>query len=518
MTQLFSIDERRAAENLSNLLACNPFTPKRQVLERAILGDDYEEPIRASSGDYNQRLFSPNLIKLGAAGKLAEKARETILRCKSKGKLPARDFTLYRDLVFLALFDEVRDYFIEKIELAHERETENENHREFFHSFSQRFSWFFPEKENLTPTGFSASHLFALFFQVRRAFFHIFNAIVGKSVALEKLRARVWESIFTHDMLRYLRSLCGRLGDVTTLISGPSGTGKELVARAIGLSRFIPYEQKTGRFESDFLAAFYPINLSALSETLLESELFGHAKGAFTGALQDRKGYFETCGLHGSVFLDEITETKPEAQVKLLRVLQTRRFQRLGEVQPTRFEGKVIAATNRDLAEEMKAGRFREDFYYRLCANRITTPSLDEILRDSPGELEHLVEFVAGRVAGLDEASGLADETCDWINRKLGSDYTWPGNFRELQQCVRNILIHREYHPEELSVPHSQAELLANDFTEGTIPLEELQSRYVTLVYAKTGKYEEVARRLGIDRRTVKKYLDVEMLSTLKKE
>jgi len=166
----------------------------------------------------------------------------------------------------------------------------------------------------------------------------------------------------------------------------------------------------------------------------------------------------------------------------------------------------------------MKAGRFREDFYYRLCANRITTPSLDEILRDSPGELEHLVEFVAGQVAGLDEASGLADETCDWINRKLGSDYTWPGNFRELQQCVRNILIHREYHPEELSVPHSQAELLANDFTEGTIPLEELQSRYVTLVYAKTGKYEEVARRLGIDRRTVKKYLDVEMLSTLKKE
>ena len=290
------------------------------------------------------------------------------------------------------------------------------------------------------------------------------------------------------------------------------------MARAIGLSRFIPYDDKKGRFASDFLVDFHPINLSALSETLLESELFGHAKGAFTGALQNRKGYFETCGMHGSVFLDEITETKPEAQVKLLRVLQTRRFQRLGEVQPTRFEGKVIAATNRDLAEEMKAGRFREDFYYRLCANRISTPSLKEILTDSPGELEHLVEFVAGRVAGLDEASPLADETCNWINRKLGSDYPWPGNFRELQQCVRNILIHREYHPEELSIPHSQAELLANDFTEGSIPLEELQSRYVTLAYAKTGKYEEVARRLGMDRRTVKKYLDAEMLSTLKEE
>ena len=518
MTQLFSSDERRSAENLSSLLACNPFTPKRRELERAILGNDYEDPSSPSIGEHSQRLFSPNLVKLGAAGKLADKARETILQRKGKGKLQAKEFALYRDLAFLALFDEVRDYFIEKIELAHERETESENHGVFFRAFAEHFSWFFPEKENLTPAGFSASHLFALFFQVRRAFFHIFNAIVGNSPALEALRARVWESIFTHDMLRYLRSLCGRLGDITTLISGPSGTGKELVARAIGLSRFVPYDEKTGRFASDFLAAFHPINLSALSETLLESELFGHAKGAFTGALQNRKGYFETCGMHGSVFLDEITETKLEAQVKLLRVLQTRRFQRLGEVQPTRFEGKVIAATNRDLAEEMKAGRFREDFYYRLCSNRISTPSLEEILRDSPGELEHLVEFVAGRVAGLDEASALADETCNWINRKLGSGYPWPGNFRELQQCVRNILIHREYHPEELSIPHSQAELLANDFTEGSIPLEELQNRYVTLVYAKTGKYEEVARRLGIDRRTVKKYLDVEMLSTLKEE
>ena len=482
------------------------------------MGDDYEKPSPTFAGEHGQRLFSPNLVKLGAAGKLADKAREAILQRKSKGKLPARDFTLYRDLAFLALFDEVRDYFIEKIELAHERETDRENHGPFFRAFAERFSWFFPEKENLTPAGFSAPHLFALFFQVRRAFFHIFNAIVGNSHALETLRARVWESIFTHDMLRYLRSLCGRLGDVTTLISGPSGTGKELVARAIGLSRFIPYEEQTGRFASDFLAAFHPINLSALSETLLESELFGHAKGAFTGALQNRKGYFETCGLHGSVFLDEITETRPEAQVKLLRVLQTRRFQRLGEVQPTRFEGKVIAATNRDLAEEMKAGRFREDFYYRLCANRINTPSLGEILRGSPGELEHLVEFVAGRIAGSDEASGLTDETCDWINRELGSDYPWPGNFRELQQCVRNILIHREYHPEELSAPLSEAELLADQFCKGSLPLEKLQSHYVTLVYAKTGKYEEVARRLCIDRRTVKKYLDVEMLSKLKEE
>ena len=514
MTSLFSEDERRTAENISALLACNPFTPARRELERAILGNAYEEPGSSKAGVHRRRMFSPNLAKLGIASKLAEKMRSSILERRGKGKLSARDFTLYRDLIFLTIFDEVREDFVEKINKAHAQDGDKENHDSLYRSFAERFAWFFPEKEHLAPVDFSASHLFAVFFQVRRAFFHVFDSIVGNSPALEALRARVWESIFTHDMLRYQRSLYGRMGDITTLISGPSGTGKELVARAIGLSRFIPFEEKKGGFASDFLSTFHPINLSALSETLLESELFGHAKGAFTGALQDRKGYFETCGPHGSVLLDEITESKPEAQVKLLRVLQTRRFQRLGDVQPIRFEGKVMAATNRDLAKEMQAGRFREDFYYRLCANRIRTPSLDEVLKGSPGELEHLVGFVATGVAGSDEAPTLADEACSWIKRKLGSDYSWPGNFRELQQCVRNVLIHREYHPDKAGVTTNQS--LAEDIAQGKLPMDELQRRYVTQIYAQTGKYEKTARRLGIDRRTVKKYLDEELLAELR--
>ncbi|MBL63749.1 MAG: hypothetical protein CMI30_10125 [Opitutae bacterium] len=513
MNQLFFPDERPKVENLSRLLACNPFTSERRNLEKGILGDAYEATATPQTGNFHRRLFSPNLVRLGVAAKLAEKARSSILERRATEKLSARDFSIYRDLAFLTIFDEVREPFIAKIEEAHAKEADQGDYGPVFHSFAERFEWFFPEKEKLVPSDYSATHLFAVFFQVRRAFFHVFDAIVGTSPALETLRARVWESIFTHDMLRYQRSLYGRMGDVTTLISGPSGTGKELVARAIGLSRFIPFDEKKGRFTADFLSAFHPINLSALSETLLESELFGHAKGAFTGALQDRKGYFETCGPCGSVFLDEITETKPEAQVKLLRVLQTRRFQRLGDVKPTRFEGKVMAATNRDLAEEMQAGRFREDFYYRLCANRIRTPSLTEILQNSPNELEHLVNFVASRVAGPDEAPTLTDETCSWIKRELGPEYPWPGNFRELQQCVRNVLIHREYHPDETTGSGGQE--LANDLATGKISLEELQSRYVTLVYFKTGKYEETARRLGIDRRTVKKYLDADLLETL---
>ena len=518
MTELFSSDERYSAENLSALLACNPFTSARRGLERTILGENYRETDTTQLPLPRRRLFSPNLAKLGIAAKLAEKTRTSILERRQKGELAARDFNLYRDLVFLALFDEVRDPFIEKIERAHAEEVEREDHGTLYRSFAERFKWFFPAKENLSPPDFSAPHLFAVFFQVRRAFYHIFDSIVGNSSVMEALRARVWESVFTHDMLRYQRSLYGRLGDVTTFISGPSGTGKELVARAIGLSRFIPFEEKQGKFAGDFLSAFHPINLSALSETLLESELFGHAKGAFTGALQDRKGYFETCGPHGSVFLDEITETKPEAQVKLLRVLQTRRFQRLGDVKAIRFEGKVMAATNRDLAEEMQSGRFREDFYYRLCANRIRTPSLSEVLQDSPGELEYLVGFISEHVAGPDEAPALAEETCKWIQGKLGLDYTWPGNFRELQQCVRNILIHREYHPDGIDGPGAGGKYMAEDLRSGKLSLDELQCRYVTLVYSRTGNYEETGRRLEIDRRTVKKYLDEELLAELRGE
>ena len=117
MPPLFTSTEQHTAVLLSELLTCNPFTPKRRELERAILGNDYEDPSSPNIGEHSRRLFSPNLVKLGAAGKLTDKARETILQRKGKGKLPAKDFTLYRDLAFLALFDEVRDYFIKKIEI-----------------------------------------------------------------------------------------------------------------------------------------------------------------------------------------------------------------------------------------------------------------------------------------------------------------------------------------------------------------------------------------------------------------
>ena len=209
------------------------------------------------------------------------------------------------------------------------------------------------------PLEVDSAHLFAWGYQVRRGFEGTFRGIHGGSMPAARLRAAVWQSIFTHDMNRYGRSLHRSMGDVTTLILGESGTGKELVARAIGMSRYIPFDPGSQRFRQDYTGAFHAVSLSALSLTLIESELFGHRRGAFTGALEDREGWLEVCSELGTVFLDEIGELAPLIQVKLLRVLQARTFQRVGETRDRRFRGKLIAATNRDLPDEIASSRFR---------------------------------------------------------------------------------------------------------------------------------------------------------------
>ena len=254
--------------------------------------------------------------------------------------------------------------------------------------------------------------MIACFFQLRRAFFHVFFFIVGRSPAAARLRAAAWESIFTHDLRRYQRSLYRHLGDVTTLITGPSGTGKELVARAIGLSRYVPFDGQAGRFVENFHEGFHAVNLSALSPTLIESELFGHRRGAFTGAVADRVGWLESCPANGSVFLDEIGELDPAIQVKLLRVLQRRTFQRLGDTADRRFPGKILAATNRDLVAEIDGGAVPRRFL--LSAVRRSHHDAD----------------AAGAARRVPGGSGaLADRECvgGWRPRRRSR---WPARWR----------------------------------------------------------------------------------------
>jgi DNA-binding NtrC family response regulator len=317
---------------------------------------------------------------------------------------------------------------------------------------------------------------------------------------MAELRASIWESIFTYDLDRYRLGLWEHMADFHTLITGPSGSGKELVARAVGLSRYLPVDPKTGVFTGDFAGGFFPLHLAALSPALIESELFGHKRGAFTGALQDRAGWLQVCTADGTVFLDEIGEVSAEIQVKLLRVLQARTFQRLGETETRRFTGKIIAATNRDLAAEMQAGRFRQDFFYRLCSDRIVAPSLREQLEDRPDDLELMVGFIATRLPGTGRS--FVDLCIRGIRKILGDDYPWPGNFRELEQCVRSHLIRGVYHPAVESHPVGTGwdQMLG----PATLTTAELLNRYTRHVYEACGSnVAAAARRLDVDRRTV---------------
>jgi hypothetical protein len=510
---LFTSDaEQAGARAIAQLAYTNPFLPDRLVAERAVLGDAFD-PAATLWHTEAEPERTGNVARIGEhATTLAERARE---RLAGGARPRADEGPLYDALVLYALYDRFQPDFYR---LAVEPKAATTRVAAFraFGAVLARYAEAAGPDAGASAAA-EAAHRFALLFQVRRAFHHIFAHISGSSAPALRLRAAVWQSIFTADPGRYSRTMYARMGDIPTLIVGPTGTGKELVARAIALSRYVPFDPDRQAFTQDPHAGFVPLNLAALSPTLVESELFGHRRGAFTGAVQDRVGWFEACPPLGTVFLDEIGEVDGAIQVKLLRVLQTRTFQRLGETEGRAFQGKLIAATNRDLAAAIAAGRFREDFYYRLCADVIRTPALADQLRDVPGELGILLRALARRIAGDAEAAGLAAEAERWIRGHLPPDYPWPGNVRELEQCVRNILVRGAYEPRPQTPARADPRrAVAEAVVQGTLTAGELLTRYCTLVYAQTGSHAETARRLGLDRRTVRGHVDRAFLATLR--
>ncbi len=496
---ILNTEDRGFLEIAAKVSYANPFLAERIDYERLALGSDFDE----SQANWNLLGDDPETHQANTRH-IAERAYSIIAGVQQQLKkgtaASLSELKLYEDTVLFLLYY----YYAQRFKGSIVNPEADQTY-EYFNEFRHYWRHFFRHPIKNLPSQKEAAHIFACFFQVRRAFYFIFRAIIGRSSVAAKLRAMVWNSIFTHDMRRYRRVFYGRMSDFSTLIIGPTGSGKELVARAIGLSRYIPFNSKTLRFEKDFSETFFPINLSALPSTLVESELFGHRRGAFTGALEDRKGWLAVCPTEGTVFLDEIGELDPLVQVKLLRVIQSRKFQRLGTTKDSTFRGKIVAATHRDIHRAMESGEFRRDFYYRLCSDIITTPSLREQIAETPEVLGDLVAFISQRVAGS-EGEAVASEALAWIQNELGRDYPWPGNIRELEQCVRNVMIRREYHPAAKPDKDHEHQLQAA-FREGTLTLEQLCRIYCTQIYSQVGSYVETARRLKIDRRTVKKYV-----------
>ncbi|MCW5965657.1 MAG: sigma-54-dependent Fis family transcriptional regulator [Bryobacterales bacterium] len=507
----FSRTQRAFLEAVNRVALANPFLPDLAEAEQAALGAEYKD----QGLTWSLQVDDPRKLRSNAwslCARLEEMLpalRAAVL--KGRAQLTAEEAALYEGAVLYALYHRIYPRMVESAfrEAAQGRGRWS-YYREFDRDRRDLLDW--PEGGSLSQ--YSAPHMFALFYQLVRAFHWIFENIIGSSAPAARLRAAVWQSVFTHDLQRYRRSLHARMGDLVTLITGPSGTGKELVARAIALSRYVPFDERSLQFVDDPAAHFHPVNIAALSSALVESELFGHRRGSFTGALQDRKGWLEACAPLGAVFLDEIGELAPEIQVKLLRVIEGRSFTPVGDTVARRFVGKLLAATNRDLSKEIRDGRFREDLYYRLCSDLIRTPSLRQQIEESPVVLRDLVQFLAKRVAG-EESPGVAAQALEWIQQHLPAGYPWPGNYRELEQCVRNVMVRRQYEPVRTAEAAEAGDLFA-EARAASLSAEDLMRRYCTLVYARLGTYEAAAERLGLDRRTVKAKVDDGLLAKIR--
>jgi transcriptional regulator with GAF, ATPase, and Fis domain len=249
------------------------------------------------------------------------------------------------------------------------------------------------------------------------------EALKAENALLQEQIAVSTGIVGNSPVIRRLLELVDRVAprDTTVLITGESGTGKELIARAL--------HSKSPRRERPFVA----VNCAALTETLFESELFGHEKGAFTGAISQKKGRFERAQ-GGTIFLDEVGELASSLQAKLLRVLQQREFERVGGTQPYPLDIRIIAATNRDLAEDVREGRFREDLYHRLNVVTLDSPPLRDRKEDVPQLAQYFLQRSAERCKR--QVLGLSPEA-----EAIVTQYSWPGNVRELENAMERAVV-----------------------------------------------------------------------------
>lgn len=457
----------------------NPFGDARIEIDRKITG--------ASETVDWQSMLRPLLKKLEENIRELEKAGEIVIDRNGGDEIRAIGIS-----VLFYIFHRYMDRFDHLIEEQIQAGDQ-----------SLRAPFAFQCLEDIAHYGFSrddAIRYVSMFYQIRRAYFFISQDLVGDSPSMKQLRSQLWNNIFTHEIAWYENCLWNRMEDFSTLLLGETGTGKGAAAAAIGRSGYIPFNPNTQKFEESFTRAFVSINLSQYPESLLESELFGHRKGAFTGAIEKHDGIFTRCSPYGAIFLDEIGDVSIQVQIKLLQVLQERTLSPVGSHDKIRFKGRVIAATNKSIDVLRREGKFRDDFYYRLCSDIITMPPLRQRIRETPRELDLLATHLLDRICGHDLGFPMLGK----LKEGVGKNYAWPGNVRELEQGIRRVMITGTYEGDTAIESHDELALGAAVQT-GNLTAKELVEQYCRDLYLTYGNYGEVARRTGLDWRTVKK-------------
>ncbi len=475
-------------ESVARAAFANPFSEARDLLDRTIGGTSPE----SSGGEVIQAAIdrvAARIDEMKRTGKADLQSYEEPLR------------ELIRRLFLFHTFHRYTDQFDELIQ-AQMKKGDAPCRVEFSDKALNDLAVFgFSEPESVRS--------FAVFYQLRRAYYFIRNGLAGNSPCMRSLRKHLWHCVFTHDMSWFETQLWNRMEDFSILLLGETGTGKGSAAAAIGRSGFIPFDPEKKIFPESFTRNFVAINLSQYSEGVLESELFGHRKGSFTGAVDNHEGLFSRCAPHGVIFLDEIGDASIQVQIKLLEVLQERVFYPVGSHEARRFSGRIIAATNRNLDELRQEGKFREDLYFRLCSDEIVLPSLRQRLKEDPRELDLLLESILSQLYG-ETSSSRIQSVRDILARDVGTDYEWPGNVRELQQAVKRVILTGRYQAVQVMRKKeiSAIDEFSSGVQEGRFDKEGLLAEYCLYLYERYGTYEEVARITKLDRRTAKKYVE----------
>ena len=479
--------ERQILSNILDAFHANPFSDKRVTADRKIAD------------------FPPDATYTERYSKLVEAVTRSVNKLLSEGKGDIRKFEGKDHILVeeLFVFHVYNQYFLRFDPLIEKQLAEGDT--------PCKVSFADEALGMIASFGFTpeeALHYFAIYFQLRRAYYFIRKGIIGNSPCMISLRESLWNNVVTQDLALYARKLWNRMEDYSTLLLGETGSGKGVSAQAIGRSGYIPFDKKKGCFVESFTRAFRSTNLSQFPEQLIESELFGHTKGSFTGAVSNHDGALSQCSRYGAIFLDEIGEVPVPVQIKLLHVLENRSYSPVGSHEKKRFPGRIIAATNRSLDDLRSERKFRDDFYYRLCSDVILVPPLRQRIREDPVELDDLVIHTVKRIVGQ-ESEDVALRVIREIHAQVPADYAWPGNVRELEQCIRRILLKQNYEIDRAAIAPADIEgRLINGVKAGSLDAQDLLSHYCVLLYNRHGSYEVVARKTALDRRTVKKYID----------